>query len=203
MRLRSNRGYQEEAPRLLVEYERLSFDTAHQHVLPYFPSEPASILDIGSGTGRDAGHLAGLGHAVTAVEPTDALREGAQKLHPNPRINWMDDGLPDLAKLTATFLTFDLVLVSAVWMHLDRDERKRAMLIVTSLMTSGGILILNLRHGPVPPGRQMFEVSNEEMVEIAGRSGLNMVHQVHGDSILPRNQANGVTWSHLVFTKAG
>lgn len=203
MKLRSNQGYQQEAPKLLVEYERLSFDTAHQHVLPYFPSEPASILDIGSGTGRDAGHLASLGHAVMAVEPTDALRKGAQKLHPNPRINWVDDGLPNLTKMTAQFLKFDLILASAVWMHLDQVERKRAMVVVRTLLRDGGLLILSTRHGPIPNGRQMFEVSDQEMLENAKKNDLYLEHHVHSGSILQRNRNHGVTWSHFVFSKSG
>lgn len=201
MKLESNQGYQEEAPLLLVEYEHLSFDAAHQHVLPYFPTHPVSILDIGSGTGRDANHLANLGHDVTAVEPTDALREGAKRLHPNPNITWIDDGLPNLVKINDQPMKFDLILVSAVWMHLDQQERKRAMPIVAALMHESGTLIVNLRHGPVPQGRRMFEVSDEEMIDNAEGNGLSVIHRVHGDSILPRNQAGGVIWSHFVFKK--
>jgi protein-L-isoaspartate O-methyltransferase len=35
------------------------------------------VLDIGSGTGRDAAGLAAMGHSVVAVEPTAELRIGA------------------------------------------------------------------------------------------------------------------------------
>lgn len=202
MKLRSNQGYQEEASRLLVEYERFSFDAAHHHVLPYFPSKPATILDIGSGTGRDAGHLADLGHKVTAVEPTDALREGAQKLHPNPHIQWVDDGLPDLKKMTAQASAFDLILASAVWMHLDQAERKQAMSVVASLLRDEGMLIVNTRHGPVPGDRQMFEVSDQEMFESAMENKLCLKHHVRSESILQRNRDHGVTWSHFVFSKS-
>ena len=201
MKTDSNQGYEEEAERLLIEYERLSFEDAHQHVLDQFPKHPATILDIGSGTGRDAAYLAEQGHHVVAVEPTDALRDGAMKMHGSSRIEWIDDGLPNLAQIITRALSFDLVLMAAVWMHLDRNERERAMPIVASLLKKGGKLIMNIRHGPVPAGRRMFEIPDEEILATADRSGLSPVHQSHGESILRRNRESGVTWSHFVFCK--
>lgn len=201
MKAASNQGYEEEAERLLVEYERLSFEEAHRHVLDYFPKYPVAILDIGSGTGRDAAYLAEQGHRIVAIEPTDALREGAQKLHVSPRIEWVDDGLPNLAKIMTRALSFDLILMAAVWMHLDRDERERAMPIVASLLKKGATLIMNIRHGPVPRGRRMFEISDDEMLTAAKESGLTAVHHVQRESILQRNRESGVTWSHFVFRK--
>ena len=201
MKTASNQGYEEEAERLLVEYERLSFEQAHKHVIGYFPQYPATILDIGSGTGRDAAYLADQNHQVVAVEPTDALREGGKKLHGSPHIKWIDDGLPNLAQIITRALSFDLVLMAAVWMHLDQDERERAMPIVASLLKKGGKLIMNIRHGPVPAGRRMFEIPDQEMLATAERSGLTALHQVQGESILQRNRESGVTWSHFVFQK--
>ena len=54
MRLSSNQGYEEEAERLLVQYEQLSFEESHQHILDLIPEIPATILDIGAGSGKDA-----------------------------------------------------------------------------------------------------------------------------------------------------
>jgi len=158
-------------------------------------------VDIGSGTGRDAAYLAEHGHSVVAVEPTDALREGAMELHGSPRIEWIDDGLPNLAKIITRALSFDLVLMAAVWMHLDREEREHAMPIVASLLKKGGKLVMNVRHGPVPPGRRMFEIPDDEILETAKNSRLIAVHQMRGESILQRNRENGVNWSHFVFRK--
>ena len=93
---RSNQGYENEAPRLLRQYESVSFADAQRAVAHLFPAAPARVLDSGSGTGRDAAGFAVLGHFVVAVEPTAALRVGAMTLHPSPLIEWIDDSLPDL-----------------------------------------------------------------------------------------------------------
>ena len=47
-------------------------------------------------------------------------------------------------------------------MHLDEQQRKRAMPRVAGLVRQSGVMMLSLRHGPVPPGRRTFEVSADE-----------------------------------------
>ena len=128
-------------------------------MLHLIPAVPGRVLDIGSGTGRDAAWFAGRGHSVVAVEPTDAMRLPAMALHPSPRIDWLNDSLPDLAALQARGETFDLVMLTAVWMHLDEAQRRQAMPNLAALLRPGGTIIMKIRHGPVPPGRRMFEVS--------------------------------------------
>ena len=119
-------GYAKEAPALLETYERISpEDAASSGLAPDPHRRPSRLLDIGAGSGRDAAHFAAMGHQVVAVEPVDAMREGAMRLHPSPRIEWLADTLPSLALVRARGETFDAVLATAVWMHLDESERAR------------------------------------------------------------------------------
>ncbi len=194
-------GYADEAPALLQRYEAIEFGEIHGNILHLVPSTPSRILDIGAGTGRDAAGFAGLGHRVVAVEPTDELRNAATELHPSPLIEWLDDGLPDLPKLTARGETFDIVMLTAVWMHLDADERKRAMGNVATLVAPGGTLILSLRHGPVPPGRRMFDVSAAETIALGEAHGLSPSLVLQQPSVEPSNQRDGVSWSRLALAR--
>ena len=194
-------GYAEEAPALLVRYEGIVFADLHRDLAHLFPARPSRVLDIGSGTGRDAAGLAALGHRVTAVEPTAALREAATRLHPSPAIEWIDDGLPDLRRLNEREETYDLVMLTAVWMHLDEVQRRRAMGRVSVLVRQGGVVIMSLRHGPVPSGRRMFEVSADETVGLSQEHGLETLAVVSsGDEVLGRP---GVSWSRLAFRRRG
>jgi hypothetical protein len=81
-------GYAEEAEELFKLYEGIPAADSHRAVLHLIPPAPASILDIGSGTGRDAAWFASQSHRVVAVEPTDAMRIPAMALHPSPAIEW-------------------------------------------------------------------------------------------------------------------
>jgi SAM-dependent methyltransferase len=197
--IRGTQGYAEQAETLLVRYESFSFDEAHAPVLHLVPVTPGRILDIGSGTGRDAAHLAGMGHRVTAVEPTDAFRIAASRLHPSTAIDWVDDGLPDLKGVVAGGEQFDLVMLTAVWMHLDAGERRRAMPVVASLIRPGGVMLLSLRHGRAAEGRRMFAVSPEETIDLAGAEGLAPLLNLHTDSEVEFNRREGITWTRLAF----
>jgi SAM-dependent methyltransferase len=136
---------------------------------------------------------------VLAVEPTPVLLAGAIARHAHPAITWLDDGLPDLDAARARGETFDLILLSAVWMHLDEAQRRRAMPNVAALLAEGGVMILSLRHGPVPPGRRMFEVSADETIGLARTEGLSLVLQEERGSIQAANRLAGVTWTILAF----
>ena len=151
VRVSGTEHYAEEAPDLLKRYETISFAETHRSVMHLIPKDPCHVLDIGSGTGRDAAGFAELGHRVVAVEPTEEMRRGAIALHPSRLIEWLDDGLPDLARVLARNEHFDVVMLTAVWMHLDERQRRRAIPNVAALLRNGGVMIMTLRHGPVPP----------------------------------------------------
>ena len=194
-------GYADEAEELFRRYESIPAADAHRAVLHLIPTAPGSIVDIGAGTGRDAAWFASLGHRVVAVEPTDAMRIPAMALHPSPRIEWLNDSLPDLTQLLARGEQFDVVMLSAVWMHLDTRQRRQAMPNLAALMRTGGVMIMHIRHGPVPPGRRMFEVPAEETIEQARIQDLRPVVNVRDESRQEQNRIADVTWTTLAFAK--
>src|SRR2546430_9257296 len=195
-------GYADEAEELFRRYESVPAADAHRAVLHLIPAEPSGVLDIGSGTGRDAAWFAAMGHRVVAVEPTDAMRLPAMALHPSPRIEWLDDSLPELALLRARGERFDLVMLTAVGRHLDGRHRRHAMPNLASLVREGGTVIMKIRHGPVPPGRRMFEVTPEETIELARMQGLRLLLNTRAQSSQEANRVAGVTWTNLAFAKA-
>ncbi|HEV2100389.1 MAG TPA: class I SAM-dependent methyltransferase [Stellaceae bacterium] len=197
-RVSGTEHYAEEAPELLKRYESISFAEAQARILHLIPPAPGRALDIGAGTGRDAAGLAVLGYSVVAVEPTEELRRGAMLLHPSPMIEWLDDSLPDLAFVRARKEEFDLVMLTAVWMHLDQAQRQRAMPNVSTLVRDGGIVIMSLRHGPIPSGRRMFEVSAQETIALAQHSNLFCTLNREAEAS-PRQP--GISWTRLAFQK--
>jgi SAM-dependent methyltransferase len=198
-RVSGTEGYSEEAEALTVQYESITFDQTHASIRHLIPTTPCRVLDIGAGTGRDAAGFGALGHRVLAIEPTDESRTRAAVLHPMLEIEWLNDSLPNLALVRQRDVLFDLVMLSAVWMHLDEGQRRRAMPNVASLVRPGGVVILSLRYGPVPPGRRMFAVPVEETIRLARKEGLELtLHRSHLDSALKRP---GVSWTRLAFAR--
>ena len=197
----SNAGYATEVDSLFERYEFRDPAGIHAPWAHFFPDPPARILDIGAGTGRDAAWFVSLGHSVLAVEPTDALREGAAKLHPEPEIEWLDDILPGLPHVMARGETYDLILMHAVWMLLTEAERTEGMANLAQLLEPGGRIAMSQRHGPVPAGRRMFDVSGEETIALAAQHGLVNLSHERAESIQAENRANQIEWTKLVFEK--
>ncbi|MBY4895849.1 bifunctional 2-polyprenyl-6-hydroxyphenol methylase/3-demethylubiquinol 3-O-methyltransferase UbiG [Cupriavidus sp. AU9028] len=191
-------GYDTHASLLAQRYEALRFEDVHRHVLHLIPPQPCMAADIGAGSGRDAAALAARGHTVVAVEPTAALRAEGQRLHAGMPIEWTDDSLPALNRLREAARRFDLMLLSAVWMHLDEGERAEGMASLAELLAPGGVAILSLRHGPVPEGRRMFDVSAEETLVLGGRHGLQPCHRGTRQDMMGRPD---VHWSLVGLRK--
>jgi SAM-dependent methyltransferase len=199
--IRGTQGYAEQADELVARYESVAFADKHAAVLHLLPAAPAPALDVGAGTGADAAWLAERGHPVVAVEPTAEFRKRGGALHPSASIEWIDDSLPMLAEVRRLRRRFGLVMLTAVWMHLDEPERRIAMPRLAALLAPGGVLVMALRHGTVPAGRVMFEVSAEETVALAEPCGLRLLLCERTESTQPDNRAAGITWTRLAFLK--
>ncbi|WP_380283203.1 class I SAM-dependent methyltransferase [Kitasatospora purpeofusca] len=190
-------GYGEEAERLAAQYEAVTFAEVHREALHLFPPAPADVLDIGAGSGRDAAALAALGHRVVAAEPTAELRRIGEHLHAGSGVRWTDDALPALPRLGAAGARFDVVLLTAVWMHLAPDQRPRAMDALAGLLAPAGRLFLTVRHGPVPPGRRMYDVPADETLALARTRGLHPLLHTERRDLHGRSD---VHWTVLVLS---
>jgi len=77
----SAQAYEGEAGLALARrYEAVQAPDLHGPVADMLTRTPSRILDVGAGSGRDAGWLAKMGHAVLAVEPSATLRAAGQSL---------------------------------------------------------------------------------------------------------------------------
>jgi SAM-dependent methyltransferase len=196
------RGYNEHAAALVEKYESIPFEDKYRAEIKLLPATPGYVLDVGAGTGADAAWLASRGHRVLAVEPTAPFRQTGATLHPSPLIEWLDDHLPDLMQVRARGARFDAILLTAVWMHLDADERARAMAVVASLLAPEGIVLMAIRRGTVPLGRTMYDVAAGETTTLAARHGLRTIVDVLAESSQAENRAEGITWQRLALRAA-
>ena len=184
-------SYNAKAPTLVRDYEDLLFEEVHAPVLDLLPDPGAHILDMGAGSGRDAAWFATNGYKVLAAEPAAEMRNLGKALHPSPNIRWLDDAPPTQKKVLRSKLTFDLIWLSAVWMHVPPSARARAFRKLVSAMSPGGSMMLTLRQGPSPADRPMEPATAADVEVLARRHGLQTVRSERIPDILERD---GIAW---------
>lgn len=192
--------YETHAREAAARYEQADSARLHAWLEDFLPTEKAAVLDVGAGSGRDAAWLASKGHDVVAIEPAAAMREEAQRRHPHANVQWRSDRLPELKATTRTGLSFDFILLSAVWMYVAPRDRARAFRKLTNLLKPGGALAISLRHGPVEPKRGMHDAAPAEIEKLARDHGAFVVFREESDDLLGRSD---VRWTQMVVRLPG
>ncbi|MBS1992356.1 MAG: class I SAM-dependent methyltransferase [Cyanobacteria bacterium SZAS LIN-3] len=185
--------YSERVEELAATYESVTFEQVHGQVLDLIPPAGSSVLDVGAGSGRDAAWFSRMGCEVTAVEPAGKMLEKARQLHPTPQINWLPDKLPGLEATINLGQSFDLILLSAVWMHIPARDRPRAFRKLVSLLRAGGKIIISLRHGSFDDARYVEPVSVDELEKLARQHGLAVLRICRSQDRLQRSEVNWET----------
>jgi SAM-dependent methyltransferase len=177
-------------------YESLKFENVHADWLALVPNG-GYALDIGAGSGRDAAKLAARGFNVFAIEPATALLTLAQCAHTAANIRWFKDQLPRLATIPPS-QTFELILLSAVWMHLTPQEQAASWPPLIKRLKPQGRLVFTLRMGEFNDGRSNHTVDPQQLTESAKSNGLTLLKASTNKDKLKREN---ITWHTLVFER--
>ena len=186
--------YDANAETIAARYESVTSEAVHDWLRDLLPRKSASVLDIGAGSGRDAAWLAANGHDVVAVEPSASMRTAAAALYGSSAINWFDDRLPALDKVSRSGLSFDLILLSAVWMHVPENDRPRAFRKMINMLRPGGLVAITLRRGPPDTARGFHPVSPEEVEALARDHGAFVERHTEAMDLLGRDD---VRWTQM------
>jgi len=156
----SNEYYNNQVREISQQYLSVSFDDVHSawshHLPPIFEKNNANILDVGAGVGRDVKHIAEVAAQtqkggdtcqIYAVEPAEELMRVGQLTTQGQNVHWLQDSLPALDKITRLEISFDLILLSAVWMHVPASQRTRAIRKLANLLKPGGKIVISLKFG--------------------------------------------------------
>ena len=129
------------------------------------------ILDVGSGTGRWAGHLATLGYSIEGLEPVAELVDIARRAH--PAVAFRQASIADLAE---TADTGDSPLWSGIlaWyslIHLRPEEMPEAATTLRRILVDGGSMLVAFFAGPRleafdHPGSRAYRWPVETMAEV-------------------------------------
>jgi len=205
--------YNENAKELSQQYLSKTFDEVHKSWSQFLPSiienSNARILDLGAGSGRDSKHLAELAAKthntennvqIFAVEPAKELSIIGENTTQLFNVKWLEDSLPALRNVTKQEISFDLILLSAVWMHIPPSDRARSIRKLANLLKPGGKLVISLRHGQTDEEckqRKMHHVCPDELKRLATDVGLfTKLETAKEEDKLGRNH---VSWQTVVL----
>jgi 2-polyprenyl-3-methyl-5-hydroxy-6-metoxy-1,4-benzoquinol methylase len=192
--------YNTNAEFLAVQYKSISASIVHgswKHLLLKLDKATKTALDVGAGSGRDASWLANQNFQVTALEPAKKLLSQAKKNFPHNNIQWLNDSLPSL-KTINNECCFDVVLVSAVWMHLSPINQCKSLERLMPLIKFRGLLVITIRVGNFEDGRTAYPFNADELVEQAKNNKLTIkINNISNDKM----QRSNVTWQTLVFER--
>lgn len=165
------------------------------------PGKRLRALDLGCGSGRDAFWLAdSMGFDVVAVDAAPGMLAQARRLKAHPQVRYMQDMMPAIKRVRADAQKagagYDVFILSAVWMHLQPDERGELMGHMAALANPGALVYISLRHGPAPADRPMFENSIEEIRTLAGRHAAQA--EAAGADV-DRQGRGGVSWEYVAL----
>ena len=134
---------------LLETYKALDPTEVHAARAPaHLPSDPGFACDIGACSGRATNWLAAQGWEVVAVESSN-LRDRATR-NSHQHVVWMNDSCPDQRNLRVLGRRFELILFSAVWMHVAPNGREQAFRIPSEPLGPSGLLVITRHRAGMP-----------------------------------------------------
>jgi SAM-dependent methyltransferase len=95
---------------------------------------------------------------------------------------------------------FDLILLSAVWMHLPLESRPLALARIHELLSPDGYLVLSLRLAISEQDmreRAMYPVAADDVEQLALGEGMTLLHvsEPQGDALA----RTGLSWQSLIL----
>jgi SAM-dependent methyltransferase len=188
--------YDENAEAIIERHESLAPERVNAWLADALPNQPVLVLDVGAGSGRDAAWLVSRGHEVIAVEPSEQMRIRGLRLHLANRIRWINDRLPGLENVHRLGISFDLILLNAVWMHVAPASRLRAFRKLVTLLKPGGWMAVSFRQPEPGNPRSMFPCHVDELEQLARIHGTFIERVETASDELART---GVEWTRVVI----
>jgi SAM-dependent methyltransferase len=189
--------YNQNSKELLQNYTSVTFEKVHASWKLFWPFSGEKILDVGAGIGRDSKWFLDQKCTVIALEPAKEMRDLGKK-HTGEQVQWLDDSLPELNHTIGLGMRFDVILVSAVWMHIPPSSRARAFRKLSNLLAPNGRLVISLRHGDFSDGRRSYSCSTDELAQLSKDACLHtrLVTEAEPDAL----KRSEVKWQTVVMS---
>lgn len=188
--------YDEHAARVAAGYERVDFESINRRVLRYLGPDDR-LLEIGSGSGRDAAWFLALGLDVRCLDASEAMIDQAVAHHPELSGRIGRHALP--APLPFADASFDAVTAMAVIMHLAEDELTAAFDECARVCRAGGTFAYSVNteragldaDGRDEKGRHFTCMTKREWEGLHAAAGFSTAESWESEDITERP---GIRW---------
>jgi SAM-dependent methyltransferase len=195
--------YDQKAVSISSRYEKADMSWMYEIIINTFAPK-SRLLELGCGSGRDAGFLLRSGLDIIATDGSPAMLEQAAALHPELKDRLFLYELPGQSVFDAC--SFDGILAIAVLMHLTSVEIKDILKEVFRLLKPGGRFFFSVPEKRVDlddlgfdsKGRRFSMLSGKEWEELCCLVGLVKLSLVRKEDSLGRKD---VIWVSFLFQK--
>ena len=196
MDLKTIQSYDENTKDYLADWMSVTPAMLRKLIETWF-SPGSSVLDVGSGSGRDVSWMRERGFDAAGVDASVGLLEAAREK--NPGVSFRVDALPLLETIESE--SVDHILCSAVLMHLPAGEISLAVANLTRVVKPGGRVICSVRPSREANAREMdgrlyTEISLDYLAGLFEASGCVVLHKETSGSEKPDR-----TWRTVVARK--
>lgn len=195
--------YEDNAKYLSQRYESANVDNIHTLLLNTFPLK-SHLLEIGCGSGRDAGFMYQNGYDVIAMDGSREMIAEAELCHPELIDNFEVLKIPD--ELHFESYSFDGVYSISTLMHLDKSSIDKTIEKVAMILKPGGKFFFSVSiqrddvnvHGEDEKGRYFTTMSESEWIACCEKCGLQLEHsEITGDGL----GRDGIVWLTCIVRK--
>lgn len=191
--------YENNSHDLIKRYDSADMSELHQLLVKHIPLN-SKVIDIGFGSGRDLAYLQSSGHDIYGVEPVESFVVQVQHRFPEIREHFRVGSFLS-SDIPADWLnSFDAVISIAVWMHLNADERPKAIETIKSLAKPNGMIILSFSLGgrDSDDGRHFEPLELQDVIDEFSVAGFSLIESVCTQDSLGRDS---IQWATVVLKR--
>ncbi len=145
------------------KYAKIYADRTFNVILQFQQTEFISllpgkkVLDIGSGSGRDAKHFKEEGLDITGIDISDGLLDEAKKRAPGVNFQKMD-----MLNMTFKENSFDGIWIAATLSDIEKKDAKKFLEDCKKILKDKGVIYISVKEGEGEKVEKKSYLNNEE-----------------------------------------
>ncbi|MFC1657568.1 methyltransferase domain-containing protein [Candidatus Moduliflexota bacterium] len=197
--------YDRDAGTIAERYETADMGMIHESLLRYLPKD-GEILELGTGSGREAAYVLQEGYDVTGIDASAGMVRESIRLHPELQNRVVCSPLPLQTGSPLLDRTFDAIVSIATLMHIPEHDLFECVTQIRTMLKPEGILFVSASMGRQEgvgdrdvQGRLFVERPADQIQLLFERLGFRFIAKHDTTDVFHRK----MKWFTLIMQKAG